>query len=259
MEIGEKLKQARLDAGLSQRQLCGDIITRNMLSQIENGSAKPSLATLQALCRRLGKPVSYFKPDAPSENAALLQKVRTADPREGWELLQEYLSPDPGLDGEYRYLSARCLLQLSARAIEEKRIGYAGTMLSQAKAFLDADSDLKRKYLLLCFRAGLSDAMALSRELPDNTEEMVLRATAALAENAPQKCLACLQAADRQTPELQMLKGDAWMALQNYAKALACFSTLEENGSKALYARMEICFRELGDYQQAYEYACKQR
>ena len=49
MAVGDKLKAARLEAGLSQRQLCGDVITRNMLSQIENGSANPSVATLQYL------------------------------------------------------------------------------------------------------------------------------------------------------------------------------------------------------------------
>ena len=32
MELGEKLRLARLEAGLSQRALCGDEITRNMLS-----------------------------------------------------------------------------------------------------------------------------------------------------------------------------------------------------------------------------------
>ena len=37
MELGEKLRLARLEAGLSQRALCGDEITRNMLSRIENG------------------------------------------------------------------------------------------------------------------------------------------------------------------------------------------------------------------------------
>ena len=54
MELGEKLKQARLDAGLSQRQLCGEEITRNMLSLIENGAAKPSMKTMQYLAARLG-------------------------------------------------------------------------------------------------------------------------------------------------------------------------------------------------------------
>ena len=39
MDIGSRIKQARLEAGLSQRQLCGDTITRNMLSLIENGTA----------------------------------------------------------------------------------------------------------------------------------------------------------------------------------------------------------------------------
>ena len=34
MSLGEKLRQARLEAGLSQRALCGGEITRNMLSRI---------------------------------------------------------------------------------------------------------------------------------------------------------------------------------------------------------------------------------
>ena len=60
MEMGELLRKARLEAGLTQRALCGDRITRNMLSQIENGTARPSMATLQYLADALGKPVSYF-------------------------------------------------------------------------------------------------------------------------------------------------------------------------------------------------------
>ena len=60
MTLGEKIKQARLEAGLSQRQLCGEEVTRNMLSQIENGAAMPSMGTLSYFARQLGKPVSYF-------------------------------------------------------------------------------------------------------------------------------------------------------------------------------------------------------
>ena len=36
MELGQRIRQARQEAGLSQRQLCGEEITRNMLSLIEN-------------------------------------------------------------------------------------------------------------------------------------------------------------------------------------------------------------------------------
>ena len=60
MELGQRLKSARLEMGLSQRQLCGDVITRNMLSQIEHGTAHPSMETLRYLASRLGKPISYF-------------------------------------------------------------------------------------------------------------------------------------------------------------------------------------------------------
>ena len=60
MELGEKIRQARQARGLSQRQLCGEDITRNMLSLIENGSARPSMNTLKILAARLGKPVSFF-------------------------------------------------------------------------------------------------------------------------------------------------------------------------------------------------------
>ena len=80
MELGEKLKQARLEAGVSQRQLCGEVITRNMLSRIENGFARPSMDTLRQFAQRLGKPISYFLEEeilrqANAEAAAILDKA----------------------------------------------------------------------------------------------------------------------------------------------------------------------------------------
>ena len=60
MELAQKLKQARLDAGLSQKALCGDRITRNMLSLIESGKARPSMDTLAFFAKTLGKPMGYF-------------------------------------------------------------------------------------------------------------------------------------------------------------------------------------------------------
>ena len=60
MELGEKLRRARVEAGLTQKQLCENLVTRNMLSQIENGTAKPSMKTLAAFAQRLGTTVSFF-------------------------------------------------------------------------------------------------------------------------------------------------------------------------------------------------------
>ena len=85
MELGEKLRAARLEAGLTQRQLCGEEITRNMLSQIENGSAKPSMKTLQYLAGRLGKNISFFL----EEEAVLSpnQQVMTDNPEATYDTL----------------------------------------------------------------------------------------------------------------------------------------------------------------------------
>lgn len=60
MNIGEKIKELRASKMMTQKELAGDVITRNMLSQIENGSANPSLSTLNYLAERLGVPVGYL-------------------------------------------------------------------------------------------------------------------------------------------------------------------------------------------------------
>ena len=36
MTLGQKIKSARLARGMTQKELVGDAITRNMLSKIEN-------------------------------------------------------------------------------------------------------------------------------------------------------------------------------------------------------------------------------
>ncbi len=58
MTLGKRLQQARIEAGLSQKQLCGNLITRNQLSQLEHDRTLPSLGTLSILAQRLGRPIS---------------------------------------------------------------------------------------------------------------------------------------------------------------------------------------------------------
>ena len=116
MELGEKLRQARLEAGLSQRQLCGEDITRNMLSQIEHGSAKPSMKTLQVLASRLGKTVSYFLEEdavvSPNQHLILeaRQQFDDRDYSAALEILSQYRGPDTVFDREKALLWVPCCL-----------------------------------------------------------------------------------------------------------------------------------------------------
>ncbi|MCL2703334.1 MAG: helix-turn-helix domain-containing protein [Defluviitaleaceae bacterium] len=58
--LGQRIREVRLQKKLTQTDVVGDYMTRNMLSKIENGSAAPSVRTLEFLAVALDVPVSYF-------------------------------------------------------------------------------------------------------------------------------------------------------------------------------------------------------
>ena len=69
MTLGQKLRQTRLSKGLSQSQVAGDCVTRNMLSQIENDQASPSMRTLEHLAQALGVSVGWLLSDEQTDAA----------------------------------------------------------------------------------------------------------------------------------------------------------------------------------------------
>lgn len=60
INLGKKIRALRLKKGMTQSVLAGETITRNMLSQIENGSAQPSVSTIVELSEKLEAPTEYF-------------------------------------------------------------------------------------------------------------------------------------------------------------------------------------------------------
>lgn len=263
MELGQRLKQARLEAGLSQRQLCADIITRNMLSQIENGSARPSMDTLRALSARLNKPMGYFLEDqaVTSPNLALMAQARAAEPKEALELLRRYDTPDPVFDGERWLLEALACLSMAATAMEEARPAYAAKLLEQAAAAGKHTPyytpELERRRLLLCHRVGTADPVTLAALLPDHSDELLLRAEAALQSGDPDQCGRILDSMAAREPQWHALRAESYLAQKDYASAAAHYQSAEQ--TQRIYARLEQCYRELEDYKQAYYYACKQK
>ena len=60
MNIGERIRALRNAKMMTQTELAGKPITRNMLSRIENGSALPSVSTIVYLASRLGVPAGFL-------------------------------------------------------------------------------------------------------------------------------------------------------------------------------------------------------
>ena len=138
MTMGEKLRLARMEAGLTQRQLCGDEITRNMLSQLEHDSARPSMKTLSYLAGRLGKPVSWFLEEActVSPNGECMERARGAYDAghfpEVLEALASFREPDAIYDRERQQLLILARMALARQAMEQGHYPYARELLEQA-------------------------------------------------------------------------------------------------------------------------------
>jgi transcriptional regulator with XRE-family HTH domain len=70
-EMGERLKKARLSAGLTQQQLAEGRYTKAYISALENGLSRPSMAALNYLSGRLGITASALLNDQPAAWARL--------------------------------------------------------------------------------------------------------------------------------------------------------------------------------------------
>jgi len=270
MELGQKLRQARLEAGLSQRQLCGEEITRNMLSQIENGAARPSMTTLQYLAARLEKPVAWFLEEdaAISPNAQLMETARQlygqGSCAQALQQLSEYQSPDPVFDWEKPLLHALVLLELAEQAAEEGKKPYGLSLLDQAEELLEGSIyrqiEPLRRGICLRFRLQPELAVDLEKGLPQFREELLLCARAARAREQLQQALAILEGAGEQTdPRWILEQAEVLFAIGNYRRAAEYFSRIEGSFPRLALPRLEECWRNLEDYKKAYHYACLQR
>ncbi len=81
-ELGRRLKSARLSKKMTQSDVVGSFITRNMLSQIESGTATPSMKTLEYLSGVLEVPMDelfseYSCYGSEQKSFAVLQNAKT--------------------------------------------------------------------------------------------------------------------------------------------------------------------------------------
>lgn len=62
-----RVREARIEAGLSLAQVAGDDVSRTFIHFVEQGRSRPSQSVLALIARRTGKPVSYFLDGNPQE------------------------------------------------------------------------------------------------------------------------------------------------------------------------------------------------
>jgi tetratricopeptide (TPR) repeat protein len=156
--LGQRLRQARRERGMSQEALAAPEFTKSYVSAVERGKARPSLKALDLMSRRLGVPMNELLAAPPPPAGAL-------------DL--------PALEAEFLYEleQARVLINMHRADEAVRRI----RALEDAHAAHLSQLSLEARYLLLytralaALRAGTPDparadlttALRLAQELDD--------------------------------------------------------------------------------------------
>jgi transcriptional regulator with XRE-family HTH domain len=263
MTIGQRILQAREEAGLSQRQVAGEHMTRNMLSFLEHDRAKPSLDTLIYLSGVLGKTVGYFlgedQPCVAGFDALCL--ARQSYDAGAYRACMEQLRQIPAgavLDRERQLLEILSRLSLAEQALADGRRPYARELLEQAgeKPCPYWTEELRRRLAIL--QAQAEDHPGALRAAVERIPEdgvLMLRAWSALEEGRYPDACRYLEAMDRRDADWYCRMGDALFGLGEYARAAECFHKAEETMPKAVRRKLQLCYARLKDFEQAYRYA----
>ena len=158
---------------------------------------------------------------------------------------------------ERQLLEILVRLSLAEKAIEAGREPYALELLETVsdlgKSAAYYSADLERRRLLLLARIPGQTA-----SLPGLDEVLTVQAASALAGGDVRRAARLLDAAeDRTAPRWNFLRGKCHMALKEFPEAAQCFLAAE--GEHNVLRELEICYREMGDYKNAYIYACRQK
>lgn len=254
MKLGEKIKAARLNAGMTQAELAGDFITRNMLSQIENGLAMPSLQTALYIADKLGLDAGILFSEGDNRDIYFLTRRLP-------ELKKLYA------EGDYD----KCI-ELCADGAES--CDEALLLLSECYIKKAYDLFFKGK-LRQALKYGENAVKTASRSIyPSDSikqrnealEVVISTLTPYLKQTkhkAEEKKYLCDRFADWYDRRLAVRRTEIHSLMESgkYAEALEGGRELLKEKSLGvpfeytLYCDLEVCCRELKDYENAYKYS----
>ncbi len=146
--IGKQICAIRKKRGMTQSQLAGEDVTRNMLSRIENGAALPSLPTLCAIAKRLDVPVGALIGDMKDfSNWQLSLDMKRLMDQKKYDKVIERLKGVAD-DGELLALLCKAYIGKAAELYERGGLNTALQYLEAAERISKSDDDSERIFVL---------------------------------------------------------------------------------------------------------------
>ncbi|MBE6702577.1 MAG: helix-turn-helix transcriptional regulator [Ruminococcaceae bacterium] len=280
MNIGEKIKRLRLSKLMTQADLAGSQITRNMLSSIEHGTALPSLPTAIYIARRLNVPVGYLLAEEDNEfsyrKMANIGNIRRAFAEKDYAGCLSLLAAlGEEKDDELSLIRAECEYGVAQDAFEKGRLRFAVAALDrayQATTQTVYQTAWLRERIAVCFRylSGLSGTLVSdvldveetenAKALGDFLVEYVL-ALEALEGGQAEMAMAYMR---RYPTSLyaQRLSALLLMKKEDYVGAQAALESLLARDELTfgvllyeVFGDLECCYRKNDDYKRAYEFS----
>src|SRR5213082_1864882 len=93
--LGERVRQLRVAAGLTQTDLAGERFSKEYISQIERGKTRPTAETIEWLAARLGVDATFLASGVSTDERARAEAILTraealAEKREFSGAIEEY-------------------------------------------------------------------------------------------------------------------------------------------------------------------------
>jgi tetratricopeptide (TPR) repeat protein len=162
LRLGERLRQLRVAAALTQTDLAGDRFSKEYVSQIERGKTKPTRETIDWLAERLGVDSGFLANGVSADergrvDAALARADALLEARRNDEALQEFENVRSAvLATGLPQLEARALSGEATVRIRRGDVREAIALLERARALSESStfSDIERADIL--FRLGVA-------------------------------------------------------------------------------------------------------
>ncbi len=286
MNIGEKIKDLRRAKRMTQAELAGEMITRNMLSRIENGSALPSVPTLVYLAEKLGVPAGYLLAEESGDFQYLkmnaISDILRAYNNGEYEICRDMCRKLGGTDDEINFLICLSSYGIAKEAFGAGALGEACELFdevcrsckttsyptaqikSSALAYLEFMNKISPSFYseqLSLNEEGFKGSddsfgryYVLMKAFEGDVEIAKILAKAYLAKNKDTSDGDAIYLAHIQA-KLLMLSGDHREAVRVLRTALSSGEDMPAPVMYFIFNELEAACKELLDYKGAYEYS----
>ena len=139
MHIGEKIKRLRTAKLMTQSELVGGEITRNMLSRIENGAAQPSMATVKYIAERLNVSAGFLFADEEDEilyfKSSEIGNIKKAYANKNYALCHQMCKNSEWSDDELMLILSESTAYVGIEAFSHGNLRMAAELFDEAISY----------------------------------------------------------------------------------------------------------------------------